>query len=186
MSDRRLRELERLWRETGDLEDRKRFEREHIRAGLGKLPRLKIVHYIDDEFHGHLGSDGEFKISKAKARRRSIVITSRCAVELFPRGAGYGWKMKPVYFTERPVEVTCKTCIKSLNKPDVRIRYRTHYAPGSRNGRERGVIPVPVCGRDDSEKFTQTFTYRMPEVNCPTCRRIMRKGHRSSRKPVLA
>lgn len=187
MSDSRLRALERRWHATGTLEDRKAYDAARVRAGLPKLPRLKIVHYVDDEFHGHIGPDGDFALTESQARRRSIIVRSRCSVELWPRERwcpGYYKTMKKnVYYTENPEEVTCKTCLKSLNKPDERVRYRSHYAPGCWKGRERKITPVPVCGRDDSDKFTQTFTYRMPEVNCPACKRIMKMGRRASRKP---
>jgi ribosomal protein S27E len=91
---------------------------------------------------------------------------------------------KVVHCTKDPTEVTCKTCLKSLNKPDKRVRYRTHYAPGTKSARARGdVEPNPVCGRDDSDKFVQTFSHTMREVNCPICRRIMQRGRRKARKP---
>lgn len=185
MSDDRLRLLERRWLSSGALEDRKAYEAARIRAGLEALPRLNIVHYVDDKFHGYF-KGGKVDLGEDTARRRQVVILSRCSVELWPRGAGwYGIKMKPVHHTEIIDEVTCKRCLASLNKPDERVRYRSHYAPGSWDGRNRKITPAPVCGRDDSERFTQTFTYRMTEVNCPACRRIMTMGRRASRKPLL-
>lgn len=185
MSDDRLRRLERRWHATGALEDRRAYNAARIRAGLPKLPRTKIVHYINEEQHGYL-KDGKVDLGEDTARRRQVVITSRCSVELWPRGLGYyGIRMKEVFFTEDVHEVTCKRCLKSLNKPDKRVRYRAHYAPGSRNGRERGITPVSVCGRDDSDRFIQTFTWLMREMSCPACKRIMARGHRRSRKPRL-
>lgn len=186
MTDDRLRRLERAWLETGDIEDRKALDRERARVGLPSLPRLSIVHYIDDPWHGRLDGDG--KLISGAGRERWPTIKARCSVELWPRDLlkAFATMRKVVHYTEDPAEVTCKTCSKSLNKPDKpdrQIFYRTHYAPGSKDGRDRGITPVPVCGRDDSDKFTQTFTWRMLEMNCPACKRIMERGRRASRRP---
>ncbi|MGE3483322.1 MAG: hypothetical protein AB7L09_01150 [Nitrospira sp.] len=185
MSDARLREFERRWNETGDPDARRAYERERARLGLEKLPRARIVHYIDDHWHGNLGSNGEFLFSEEDARLRSVRIAARCSVHLWPRDLypPHGSAMrKRVYCTEIEEDVTCKSCLKSLNKPDQRVRHRTHYAPGSKDGRKRGIIPRPVCARNDSAKFTETFSWRLIEVNCPTCMRIMQRGRRRPRR----
>ena len=59
MSDRRLRELERRWKESGSPEDRKPYAKALKQAGQPKLPRLVIRHYIKPEDHGVCGPDGK-------------------------------------------------------------------------------------------------------------------------------
>jgi hypothetical protein len=191
MSDQRLRQLERRWMETGAKEDRRAYARARKQAGLPPLPRECIRHYINPDHHGHLKEDGTFDLSERQARAGRNRIHSVCAVELWPRElyhrSLWGPTMrKTVFYTEDPDEVTCKTCLKSINKSDERVRHRTHYAPGSKGGRERGVKPTPVCGRNDSDKFTETFSWTMRDVNCPTCHRIMAQGRRRTRVPKFA
>ncbi len=182
MSDRRLRELERRLLETGSEEDRKAYIIARKRAGLPDLPREVVRHYIDDGYHGHLGADGKFIV--ADIGRQGLVrpmrVTSRCSVELWPRETDDGWcrRWKKVFCTEDPTEVTCKTCLKSLNKPDQRIRRRVHYAPCSKVS-----ATPPVCGRNDSDSFQESFSWTMRDVTCPVCKRIMAGGRRSPRSP---
>ena len=188
MSDVRLREFERCWIEAGTPEAREAYNRELVRMGLPKLPREVVRHYVKDELHGNLGPDGKFDINVAHARQRTHVITSRCNVELWPREAGWpGYRStmrKNIYYTEDEDEVTCKSCIRSLAKPDKRIYRREHYAPGSMsllaNGKE---VLDPVCGRNDSARFEETFSYNMRSVTCPACKRIMTRGRRRARRP---
>jgi len=186
MSDRRLRELERAWNESGSTQDQRRYELELKRAGL---PRLVIRHYVTVEEHGHCGPDGEFDIEfkfDGGWPIRPNTINAACSVELWPRNAqaaarGWAQTLKKVYYTEDPALVTCKTCIGSINKPAVRLYKREHYAPGS------GLAPgsaVAVCGRDDSHRFEETFSHSMRGVTCPACKRIMKKGRRSPRRPA--
>ena len=185
MGDERLRELERRWQESGTKEDRKAYERERIRAGLGRLPRERIVHYVTEDRHGLVGPGGTILLSKKDVGKEDRVL-SQCGNELWPRNLRHEYYpsfRKNIYYTEDPDDVTCKSCRRSMDKPAERVRYRTHYAPGSKDGRKRGITPVPVCGRNDSDRFTETHSWRMAEVNCPACRRIMKMGRRASRKP---
>jgi len=189
MSDRRLRELERRYQASGDQADRNAWEAEHIRAGLGKLPRLVIRHYIDEEHHGCCNSAGAIDI---KVDRKSggwpyhtSKIRAKCSVELWPRDLvydRYSPRMKKVFYTEDPHDVTCKRCLASINKLDVRVRRRVHYAPGSKGAAHQ----LPVCGRDDSVMFAEEFTWNLRKtISCPACRRIMQKGRRQTRPPRL-
>lgn len=186
MSDRQLRELERAWNESGLAEDCRRYDLARRRAGL---PRLVIRHYVAVEEHGHCGPDGEFDIKCNFAGwPLPSSINAACGVELWPRNriaAARSWAqtLKEVYYAEDPTQVTCKTCIGSINKPVQRIYKRVHYAPGSRVTDELAGQAEPVCGRDDSVRFKETYSFNMRDVTCPACRRIMRKGHRQSRRP---
>jgi hypothetical protein len=167
------------------MEDRNAYERERIRAGIGKLPRLCIRHYIRPESHGCLDKDGKFDVDVANSTAgthafgyRSRGIYASCGSELWPRNDYYGTRKKTIHFTEDKDAVTCKTCLASINKPDKRVYRRCHYAPGSKTKE-----PVPVCGRNDSGKFEESFSYTMRDVNCPACRRIMEQGRRRPRRP---
>ena len=193
MSDRRLRELERRWTESGSQEDRKAYDQARKRVGLSKLPREVIRHYIANELHGNCGPDGLFDIESDDLTAVAMVskrIHAACSVELWPRNLvaaqrGSDQTMKKnVYYTEDPEDVTCKTCVKSINKPDKRVYKRTHYAPGSKmlpvNGEE---VPEPRCGRNDSNRFEESFSYDMRHVTCPACKRIMTFGRRRARRP---
>jgi hypothetical protein len=187
MSDRQLRELERRWMETGSPEDRKVYAKARKRAGLENLPREVIRHFVRDVQHGVCNSVGKISLPKD---RQNLVLAS-CSVELWPRlgaeGHGYHRTMKKtVFYTEDPEEVTCKRCLKVYNKLPEGVRRRMHYAPGSKCAprdelRERVV--VPVCGRNDSDRFMESFSHSMREVNCPACRRIMERGRRRPRQP---
>jgi len=182
MSDRRLRELERRWMETGDHNDRRAYNQARVRSGLPKLPREVIRHYIDEDQHGHL-EGGKFSLSDVVARRRSTVILSTCKTELWPREIGQiGLRStfrKNIYFTEDRDEVTCKRCLATLNKPAERAYYRTHYAPGSK---DRSTSEW-VCGGVDGPRFVSTVSYTMRTVNCPRCKRVMERGRRQTRRP---
>lgn len=195
MSDQRMRGLERRYQASGDPADRSAWESEHIRAGLGKLPRLVIRHYIDEEHHGRCNSSGAIDI---KVDRKSggwpyhtNKIRAKCSVELWPRDLVYDRyppKMKKVFYTEDPHDVTCKRCLASINKPGVRVRRRVHYAPSQRAAIERGERVVPVCGRDDSDRFEESFIWDLSSgpLTCPACRRTMQRGRRAARHPRLA
>lgn len=177
MSDRRLRELERRWHESGSTQDRRAYEAARRRAGL---PRLVVRHYIHPDAHGVVGEGGKIDarlVATGTHTSYTRLVYSLCGVELFPRA--HGTFRKNCYYTESTNEVTCKTCLRSLNKPEKRVRYRTHYAPGCMGD----SAPVPVCRRDDSEKFKQNYSHTMVDVNCPVCHRIMRKGARLPRRP---
>jgi len=193
MSDRDLREKERAWLETGNAEDRAQFNAARVRMGLPKLPRLVIRHYIAVEHHGCCNDTGEIGIQlneKGGWPYHSDRIKSTCSVELWPRDAHptvfYAPKMKAVFYTEDASEVTCKRCLASLNKPDVKVRRRVHYAPSQRLVIERGERPTPVCGRDDSEKFEEQFIWDLSSapMTCPSCRRMMQRGQRAARATV--
>lgn len=188
MSDERLRALERRWMESGSSEDRKAYARERKRSGLPKLPREVIRHFVRDTQHGVCNSIGKISLPKD---RQNLVLAS-CSVELWPRlGAdGYGYSRtmkKEVFYTEDAEEVTCKRCIKSINKLPNGVRRRVHYAPGCKNivisddVGERAI--VPVCKRDDRDRFKESFSHTMSAVNCPACKRIMAQGRRSPRSP---
>jgi len=177
--------LERAWNESGAVADRRRYEIELKRAGL---PRLVIRHYVAVEHHGNCGPDGEFDIELPTSGGwpiRPDTINAACSVELWPRNliaAARGWEqtLKKVYYTEDPALVTCKTCIGSINKPAKRVYKRVHYMPGSK------VAPsnyAGVCGRDDSDRFEESYSYNMGNVTCPACRRTMKKGRRKPRRP---
>lgn len=199
MSDLRLRELERRWLETGSKEDRKAYAAARRRAGLPPPPRTCIRHYVRTEDHGDVGPDGKFDlVYEAKSGRYpwdhdgEKKVYAACSVELWPRNLraiARGWDptmKKEVFYTEDPDEVTCKTCLKIINKPQDRELRRTHYAPGSRGLPKGGQGVRPVCGRNDSDKFTETFAWRMADVNCPACKKVMAKGKRRSRSPSRA
>lgn len=185
MSDRRLRDLERRWQETGTKQDRKAYNRERVRAGLPPLPREVIRHYVDKNDHGLLGSDGRVDLPKREVNTRRVLST--CGNELWPRNlrhTHYPTFRKEIHYTEDADEVTCKLCLRTMAKEARGGKsVRTHYAPGSRYGRERGITPIPVCGRNDSDKFMETFSWTMREVNCPACKRHMQPGQRRSRRP---
>jgi hypothetical protein len=195
MSDRRLRDLERRWNETGSAEARKAYDRELKRVGAPPLPRLVIRHYVASYSHGHCGPDGLFDINYTGGGCpiQQDRIHAACSVELWPRNLlaeSRGWQQtmkKDIHYTEDPEEVTCKTCLRSINKPVKRVYKRTHYSPGARLAIEDDVnerTVVPLCGRDDSKRFEETFSYNMGTVNCPACRRIMNKGKRRPRRPL--
>lgn len=184
MADTRLRRLERAWQETGCREARKAYEMERKRLRLG---RLVIRHYVAEHHHGHCGPDGLFDIEFDSVRpwTNTDKVFAACSVELWPRNLvaeARGWEQtmkKKIHYTEDPDEVTCKTCLRSINKaPDDAKRVRRHYAPGSRDGAK-----PPVCGRDDSEKFDERFEWTMQGVNCPACKRVMKMGRRAPRSP---
>ena len=174
MADERLRSLERA-AAAGDPDAAQALERHSKRAGI----RLVVRHYIQEEHHGAVGSSGKIELNASGPGWpiRADRIYSKCGVELWPRTGGF--YRKKCHYTEHPEEVTCKTCLRSMSKPEKRVRYRTHYAPGSRGRRSNN----PVCGRDDSDKFEQTISWSMRGVNCPTCKLIMQKGRRRSRRP---
>lgn len=193
MSDRRLRQLEREWLESGTKVARKRYDLARARAGLPRLPREVIRHYVDEKFHGHVGSDGELDIDLRLVDQ--LHVFSACGNELWPRNLrplnqrfGDTFR-KVIYYTEDSTDVTCKLCLRSMAKVDRGGKsVRTHYAPGSKCppkgdlARERVVRPI--CGRHDSDKFVETFSWTMREVNCPACKRVMRPGNRRPRKPT--
>lgn len=189
MSDRRLRELERRWAESGTKEDRKTYDKVRQRMGLPKLPREVIRHYVQTSQHGHCGDDGKFDIeydaTKGGWPIKASKIHSVCAVELWPRdiywrSRGFDSTMrKEIFYTEDPDEVTCKTCIRSINKPDKRTYRRIHYAPGTATGAARPA----VCGTEGDPKFDESQSHTMNAVTCPACRRIMYRGRRRSRTP---
>ena len=198
MSDRQLRELERRWNESGSSEDRKALDRARVRSGLSKLPRLVIRHYIAHQHHGNCGPDGLIDLVFNSPSGNSWPVQTHrvhaaCSVELWPRNlvaAHRGWDQsmkKNIYYTEDPDDVTCKTCIKSINKPDKRVYKRSHYAPGSkqptRGSEVNEVVARPVCGRDDGARFEESFSYDMRTVNCPACKRVMARGRRRARAP---
>jgi hypothetical protein len=188
MSDRRLRELERAWHETGSVEARADYNAALARAGQPKLPRLVIRHYIAPIHHGCVGPSGKIE-TDYDLYSTSLRIHATCSVELWPRGLrGPEWAgCKELHYTEDPREVTCKTCLRSVNKPDVKVRRRAHYAPGARYRLEETNerVVVPVCGRDDSDKFEESFIWDLSSgpLTCPACKRIMQKGQRRSRRP---
>jgi len=193
MSDRRLRELERRYAESNSKEDRKAYAVARKRSGLPKLPRLVIRHYVAVESHGHCDVQGEFDIRcdfTGGWPIRADTINAACSVELWPRNrlsAARGWAqtLKEVFYTEDVEEVTCKTCVKSINNPKKRIYKRAHYVPGSKQASRKSgvneVVAIPVCGRDDSKRFEQSYFYTMTNVTCPACRRIMYGGRRRPR-----
>ena len=125
MSDRRLRELERRWKESGAKADRKAYAVARKRMGLPKLPREVIRHYIAHDKHGCLNAEGKIEFDRSRVGRFHQVH-ALCSVQLWPRdgASGYGYARtmrKNIYYTEDQDEVTCKSCIKSLNMPDKRV-----------------------------------------------------------------
>lgn len=171
MSDGRLRELERRWLETGSPQDRRAYEQARRRAGL---PRLVVRHYIDPVHHGLLNENGEFSLSKNDGWHHmgGGGIRSLCNVHIWPRD--YHTLRKSCFYTEDESEVTCKTCLRVLSKP----RFRTHYAPGSK----ATGAGIPVCGRNDSDKFSVKLSHQMRGVTCPACKLIMQRGRRAARR----
>jgi len=195
MSDRRLRELERRWNESDSPEDRKNYDMARKRMGLTRLPRDVVRHYVEVAKHGICGPDGLIASrldNWTSYRPGRDKVSSACSVELWPRDLYSrlrGWKTtlrKEVFYTEDTEEVTCKKCLQFIDKPAYKNR-RKHYAPGSKIGVIRDdagqLVVTPVCGRDDSEKFEETYCHTMAGVNCPSCKRIMCRGRIASRRP---
>jgi len=200
MSDRRLRELERQWHETGSLELRRSYDMARVRAGLPKLPREVIRHYVAEASHGCCDANG--KIDRELPGRLASGrwgrfppddrVSASCGAELWPRNLlaehqGLPKEQhtyrKEIFYTEDLDEVTCKSCLRSANKLPDGVKRRTHYAPGSRYGKNQAA---PVCSRDDSGKFDESYVWDLrnsPSITCPACKRIMERGRRAPRRP---
>lgn len=175
MADEELRRIERLAR-SGDPDAIERLRRHRERTGTW----LPAVHYVPDDYHVYLDADGKFTIDRYRdydARGRIYEILSTCKVRLWPRGERT--QRKICRFTRNILDVTCKTCLRSLNAPKVRRTLRRHYAPGSYGGR----ITAPVCGKNDSAKYREVLHHTMRGVTCATCIRIMQRGRRLPRTP---
>lgn len=175
MADERLRDIERAAR-SGDLNALARLRRERERTGT----LIPAVHYVPEDNHIQLNDDGTFNLDPQRDRFTFGVrfeVRSPCNVILWPRTERTFRKV--CRFTSDPINVTCKTCLRSMAKPPVRKVIRRHYAPGSRDGRHAR----PVCEKSDPNKYKESFHYTMKEVNCPICMRIMQRGRHKRRRP---
>lgn len=172
--DEDLRRIERLAR-AGDPDAIARLRLARHRAGTF----VPAVHFVPVDYHDYLNSEGKFDIDKKSrdGHGRLYYVMSPCGVMLWPRGQPT--QRKVCRFTADPIEVTCKTCVRSLNAPKERKDFRHHYAPGSFGGRPAS----PVCQKSDPNKYRETFQHSMKKVSCPICIRVMQKGRRRSRPP---
>jgi ribosomal protein S27E len=175
MADEELRRIERLAR-TGDAEAIERLRRHRERTGT----LVPAVHYVPDDYHIYVKADGAFDLIKGQWHSPGVVsgpirVMSPCGVCLWPRGEPT--QRKKCRFTKESIEVTCKTCVRTLAAPKVKRVLRKHYAPGSFGGRSA----EPVCRKSDPNKYKETFHHSMKDVNCPICVSIMKKGQRRSR-----
>lgn len=174
MADERLRDLERRARH-GDQAAATELRRARQRAGT----YLPAVHFAPEDCHEFVNSEGKFD-KKLMIPKAPWYILAPCKAELWPRNSPTFRKV--CRYTTDPVDVTCKTCLRSLNAPKVRKVLRRHYAPGSAGGRPA----QPVCKKSNPHKYREEFLHTMKDVNCPICCRIMQKGKRRSRAPGAA
>lgn len=153
------------------------LRRARVRAAI----KTDVIHFVPSDYHECLDESGKFTFPGKNPRYSggpfSYRIMSPCGVTLFPRGEPT--QRKICHFTRSVTEVTCKTCLRSLNAVLPRKTNRRHYAPGSFGGRTSS----PVCGKSDPVRYRETFSPSMIGVNCPVCMRTMQKGRRRARTP---
>lgn len=109
MSDRRMRELERLYA-AGDVSILPALNAARQRNGLPTI-RTKVVHYVKANGHHRLNREGVFDPRVDRSR-----VYSACGMaEVWPRQ--YYSPSKRIHYTPNKDEVTCKVCLKCINSP---------------------------------------------------------------------
>ena len=161
MSDRDWRELERRFN-AGEHELLPRLNAALQRAGM-PIRRINVVHYVRVEDQHRLLPDGAFDHD---ARWAHSAFAQCGGTMLHPRPRGY----RQVHWTSEIYEVTCKSCLRSLNSPNYKPgKPLLHLLIRHADGREHHLCR----GRGGAS------TENIEEVGCYACIGLKEGKHRT-------